>query len=349
MKKLKIGEIAKQFNISTRTLRFYEERGLLVPAEKSIDSEYRYYSEANAKQLSTILFLKEIGLSLDEISTYMKNNANNILKSKEVELSFKINQLRMFEKNKIDPSTYFLQRKHYKNEIWQNPLIEGVWKLDGIYASVLDIKNNKPPIKNKITPYRFLAFKKDGTSAWFFKAQYKQINFSTFWLPTNEEYRVSADSLILNIKNYNDHIFFSAKEEEFLRFPHALLFKRVSNSFEDYKPLLIYDIKPKRKASESHKGIYRLLGTTASLSFDDFTQTKERSYLEIDNNFARFSFDNKTHINYGSCLYNEESKQSLKLYSLKLKSKPVLVVENKTNTYTFSGLITNYLVFEQIN
>lgn len=70
--KFLIGELAKIFNISTDTLRHYDKRGLLKP-EQDAKNNYRYYDINSMFKLSRILFLKNLGISLKEISDYMNN------------------------------------------------------------------------------------------------------------------------------------------------------------------------------------------------------------------------------------------------------------------------------------
>jgi DNA-binding transcriptional MerR regulator len=59
----KLGQIA---GISTRTLRYYDEIGLLQPARIN-SSGYRIYGQAEVDKLQQILFYRELGLSLDNI------------------------------------------------------------------------------------------------------------------------------------------------------------------------------------------------------------------------------------------------------------------------------------------
>lgn len=61
-----IGQLAKQCQVSTDTLRFYEKNKLLVPAGRS-ESGYRLYSEESLARVTFILRAKKVGLSLDEI------------------------------------------------------------------------------------------------------------------------------------------------------------------------------------------------------------------------------------------------------------------------------------------
>ena len=61
-----IRELADEFNVTTRTLRFYEEKGLLSPVR---DKQNRSYSSADRTRLRLILRGKRLGLSLEESST----------------------------------------------------------------------------------------------------------------------------------------------------------------------------------------------------------------------------------------------------------------------------------------
>jgi len=59
-----IGEFARLGTVSVRTLRHYDEIGLLRPAKVDPQSGYRYYSASQLGQLNRIVALKELGLSL---------------------------------------------------------------------------------------------------------------------------------------------------------------------------------------------------------------------------------------------------------------------------------------------
>lgn len=61
-----ISDLANEFNISTRTIRYYEEMELLKP-ERDQNTQYRKYSRANRARLILILRGKRFGFSLDEI------------------------------------------------------------------------------------------------------------------------------------------------------------------------------------------------------------------------------------------------------------------------------------------
>lgn len=74
--KLKIGEFSKLCRVTIKTLRHYEELGLLCPAEIDDYSGYRYYEIGQAVRLNRILHLKCLGLSLDEIRELFEQGAD---------------------------------------------------------------------------------------------------------------------------------------------------------------------------------------------------------------------------------------------------------------------------------
>lgn len=64
LRPLKISELAEKFGISLRTLRFYEEKGLLKPGRK--DGWARLYRQDDIARLDFILICRAVGLSIDE-------------------------------------------------------------------------------------------------------------------------------------------------------------------------------------------------------------------------------------------------------------------------------------------
>ncbi|MCI7714508.1 MAG: MerR family transcriptional regulator [Lactobacillus johnsonii] len=67
-----IGEAAKKLQVSTRTLRFYEEKDLVRPAYTE-ENGYRFYEKDQIRQLELILFLKELGFSLKQIKMLIQD------------------------------------------------------------------------------------------------------------------------------------------------------------------------------------------------------------------------------------------------------------------------------------
>ena len=66
----KIGDFSNLVNISIRTLRYYDEIGLLKPEFVDKFTNYRYYTEDNVVEAQFITLLKEVGFTLQEIIDY---------------------------------------------------------------------------------------------------------------------------------------------------------------------------------------------------------------------------------------------------------------------------------------
>lgn len=74
----KIGEVAKLTGLTVRTLRFYDQTGLLSPSQYT-ESGHRLYGEADIARLQQILSLKDLGFSLTEIKRFMEEGTLSVL------------------------------------------------------------------------------------------------------------------------------------------------------------------------------------------------------------------------------------------------------------------------------
>ncbi|MCL2216457.1 MAG: MerR family transcriptional regulator [Defluviitaleaceae bacterium] len=63
---MRIGEMAKKAGVTVRTLKYYDEEGLLLPSAES-DGGFRLYSDKDMVRLIQILMMKQLGLPLSEI------------------------------------------------------------------------------------------------------------------------------------------------------------------------------------------------------------------------------------------------------------------------------------------
>ncbi|MFB9326543.1 MerR family transcriptional regulator [Paenibacillus aurantiacus] len=73
---LSIGEFSKLCEVSTKTLRYYDEIGLITPDEINQDNGYRYYAVGQLKTMLMISRLKSYHFSLDEIKAIMETEAD---------------------------------------------------------------------------------------------------------------------------------------------------------------------------------------------------------------------------------------------------------------------------------
>ena len=75
---LKIGELAKQTDVTVGTLRYYEGLGLLEPAQRSI-SGYRFYTVDAVRQVKFIKKAQSLSFSLEEIRQIVNSRRQGIV------------------------------------------------------------------------------------------------------------------------------------------------------------------------------------------------------------------------------------------------------------------------------
>ena len=69
-KEYTINEVAEMFQITANKIRFYEQKGLLMP-DRCLDNGYRKFDEQTVKRLGTILMYRSIGCSIDSIKNIL--------------------------------------------------------------------------------------------------------------------------------------------------------------------------------------------------------------------------------------------------------------------------------------
>ena len=94
----KIGEFSKLTQVSIRMLRYYDETGLLKPAETDQLTNYRLYSLEQIPILNKIIFLRNLGFQVSEIALILNQWDNTFVtqqlehKRLEIERSIKTEQ-----------------------------------------------------------------------------------------------------------------------------------------------------------------------------------------------------------------------------------------------------------------
>ena len=71
---MNISRVAKLTGVTVRTLRYYDEIGLLKPSQVT-EAGYRVYDDADLEVLQQILFFRELDFSLEDIRKIMQNPA----------------------------------------------------------------------------------------------------------------------------------------------------------------------------------------------------------------------------------------------------------------------------------
>jgi DNA-binding transcriptional MerR regulator len=79
---LQIGEVADRVGLSLRTVRYYEEMGLIVPADRT-EGGFRLYTEDHVERLALIKQMKPLGFTVQEIRALLE--ARDVLAGDDVD------------------------------------------------------------------------------------------------------------------------------------------------------------------------------------------------------------------------------------------------------------------------
>ncbi|MBW7455559.1 MerR family transcriptional regulator [Paenibacillus sepulcri] len=104
---MKIGELSKETGASIRSIRYYEQQGLMAPAR--LQNGYREYSRLAVEQVQTIQLYLSLGISTEQVAGFlhcvMKNKEEfcrevlPVYKGKLAEIDEQIKQLTAIRSN----------------------------------------------------------------------------------------------------------------------------------------------------------------------------------------------------------------------------------------------------------
>jgi DNA-binding transcriptional MerR regulator len=92
-----IGEVAKICNVSRKTLRYYEQLGLLKPDYVCFENGYRYYTEQTMNSIPVIKYYKQMGFKLQEMKL-AQNTENYFYQEQENIFLTKLDELKEEER-----------------------------------------------------------------------------------------------------------------------------------------------------------------------------------------------------------------------------------------------------------
>jgi len=109
----RIGEFSILSKTTIKTLRYYEKEGLLIPSYIDITNGYRFYETVQLLDLSKIISLRQIGMTIDNIKEVLNGgDINKILNLRKEELKSEIS---IFE-DQLSRINYWLEGKEMKYE-----------------------------------------------------------------------------------------------------------------------------------------------------------------------------------------------------------------------------------------
>ncbi len=307
MKYLRIGDFSNVAGISVKTIRFYEEKGLIKPAYIDKYTGYRYYDEKNIEQILMILQYKNMGFTLEEI----KNINPNLLVSKVESLK---EQMINIKKN-INYIESMIEKGECSELVFVNDeKVIGKWEL----------------LEDEPFPFNELYFLPNGKEYWVFSWTKGYLKI----IDTYHPYEVIDDMLVLSVVDVNGIIGKKVK------------FRKIDNkeySIDEIKQ--IDDVDYEFVNDENVLGIWRSIAFTYSDDIEEIIKDekddlflqrlifcKDGKLLEERNNGIILNHLLWTN---GKVIDNKYSITSSKYEIVKIENVEYLICEWKSGDYTF--------------
>jgi DNA-binding transcriptional MerR regulator len=131
-----IGEFAKKFKSTTRALRLYEEKGLLIPSYRG-ENGYRFYHQDLGAQIEKIQRLKSLGFSLEDIKQIKELDSESLSHSLLKRLSGLDKEIDKLGSQRIDILNLLSVSKKINDGSEINPAERRVF-MDGVREEVIE-------------------------------------------------------------------------------------------------------------------------------------------------------------------------------------------------------------------
>ena len=111
----KIGDFSSMSKTTIKALRYYEKEGLLKPVYIDQNTGYRYYETSQLVEISKIISLRQIGLSIKDIKNILNGcDMKSILNKRKKEIK---ENLTIYT-TQLSKINYLLEENNMKNEIF---------------------------------------------------------------------------------------------------------------------------------------------------------------------------------------------------------------------------------------
>ena len=333
---LKIGDFAKIFAISIKTVRYYESLGLIVPKYIDIYTGYRYYDEDNIKRMQEILALKKLGFSLEEIHNFKEEDILkkiDSLKKEVLDMESKITLLKEFSlkgKSVLEMQSFVNDEKTI-----------GKWQLIGLAENMTKAKRQE--------------FREDDYKI---KELYLLPNGESYWIVSWTKGIIYLNGVANSYEVDNDLMYVTIKDIMDENNSKVAIYQNVNhNSYN------IDDIKHKDDTNFSYVkddlavGFWHTVDFVYNpLSFNP--QSPETSNLPLEK--LNFRSNGEVQIGYKDNNYMRYSKytkdyvadlvlpDTLSHYFYKtIDNHQYLFIEWKSGDYVYGGFISGYYVLEK--
>jgi DNA-binding transcriptional MerR regulator len=103
------GEFAKKAGVTIRTIRFYDNKGLLKPSSLT-EAGYRLYTDEDFAKLQRILTLKYLGFSLEDIFMSITNDSSSSYLKKSLDMQLQIVKDKISHMQMVEKSIYVAKK-----------------------------------------------------------------------------------------------------------------------------------------------------------------------------------------------------------------------------------------------
>lgn len=307
MKYLRIGDFSNVVGISVKSIRFYEEKGLIQPTYIDKYTGYRYYDEKNIEQILMILQYKNMGFTLEEI----KNMNPDLLISKVHSLK---EQMICIKKN-ISHIEAMIEKKECSDLVFvHDETAIGKWEL----------------LENESFPFNELYFLPGGKAYWVFSWTKGYLKI----IDTYHPYEIIDHILILSIVDVNGVI---GKQVKFRRIDHK--------EYTIHEIKQVDDVSYEFVNDDNVLGIWRTIAFTHSETIEDAVKEKnDQLFLQrlIFCKGGKLISESKdeTIVNHllwtkGKIIDNKYEMTSSKYERIKVEDEEYLVYEWKSGDYSF--------------
>ncbi|KNZ40492.1 MerR family transcriptional regulator [Acetobacterium bakii] len=195
----RIGLFSKICKITVKTLRYYDEVGLVTPAFIDAENGYRYYTNDQLVIVHQVVSLRQMGFSIDEISAMLKHeNVDGILEQRKSEL---VGQLKNVKDQLSRINHFILEKKEGQKMNYQAvikelpecivyskrmviPNYDAYFKL--VPAIGEEVKKANPTLKCAVPEYCFIIYH-DG--------EYKETNIDVEYCEAVTEWGTETDNI----------------------------------------------------------------------------------------------------------------------------------------------------------
>lgn len=337
MNLFRIGEVSKACNLSIKTIRYYEEFGLISPIKVDIYTGYRYYDSQNIERLFQIQFLKGLGFTLQEIKDFDKNSIAEKCESVKNSISILTNNLKIL--NSLNNQKGEINMKPFIND--ENAV--GKWNYVFSVENMIEYQNGNYYFDNDIL-LKELYFLPEGEDYWIFEGWTK-----------GEIYHYSGVKYIYSIK---DNKLFLEVYNEDNQYETMLVFEKVSNKKFSKKEISICDdVDIPFVQDENLVGVWNVIDYISISDIQNYIPKQSERNLFVQKFIVTKN---------GECIREDSQQNLLKQYWTKgyilnkhiktasaytireIENEQYLFMEWKSGDYTFAGKVTGAYVFKKM-